>query len=271
MAQTAATGEHSLNIQGIRTYHCTRGAGKPLLFLHPGIGIDLAAPALDLLSERVALHVPSHPGYGKSELPKWMSTVDDLAYFYLDYLDALDLRDVILVGASLGGWIAAEIAVKSTERISHLVLAGAGGIKISDREHRDFVDVFNVSHAELEALTYHNQKFASGALTSQSEQALATMFRNRESTGLFAWSPYMHNPALRRRLHRIKVPTLLLWGANDRIVSPDYGRAYASDIPGATFATIADSGHYPHIEQPAAFAQQIFAFVDSAKRLKKEV
>src|ERR1700680_2591927 len=104
-------------INGIRIELIERGRGRPLLFLHPAIGLDPAAPVLDLLARQAHVIAPSHPGFGGSDLGAGMSSVDDLAYFYLDLMDALDLRDTIVVGVSFGGWIAAEIAVKSTQRI----------------------------------------------------------------------------------------------------------------------------------------------------------
>jgi pimeloyl-ACP methyl ester carboxylesterase len=164
---------------------------------------------------------PSHPGFGRSELPRAMTTVDDLAYFYLDVMDALDLRDVVLAGVSFGGWIAAEIAIKSTERLSHVVLADAVGIKLGDREQRDIVDIFTTKQSEVDRLAFHNPKIAAIDHASISDEDAHILFRNREATALFAWSPYMYDPKLASRLHRIQVPTLVLWGASDRIVSPD--------------------------------------------------
>ena len=262
--------EHqSINIQDINIEQiCSTRKSDPgkqtILFLHPEIGLGQAEPTLAMLDKFAPVYAPSHPGFGKSELPRWMSSVDDLAYFYLDYMDALDLRNVILIGCSLGGWIASEIAVRNTSRISHLVLAGASGIKVSDREHSDFVDQFNVSHQELDQLSFHNPSFRTGVLKDQSEQALTQMFRNRESTGLFCWSPYMYNPMLRRRLHRIDRPTLILWGGQDQIVGTDYGRVYSREISAAQFSVIDQSGHYPHIEQPEVFIKQIANFCELA-------
>jgi pimeloyl-ACP methyl ester carboxylesterase len=238
-----------------------RGKGRPLLFLHPGIGIDPDAPVLDHLSKSMRLLAPSHPGFGRSELPEAFTTVYDLAYFYLDLFDALDLRDTIVVGVSLGAWIAAEIAVKSTARIARLVLADAVGIRVSDDpETPDIADIFAMPEKEFIALAYHDP--AKGARDpSWPDEKLVAQARNLESTGRFAWGPYMHNPKLKGRLHRIDVPTLMLWGAQDRIVTSDYGRAYAAAIPGASFALIDRAGHFPHIEQPEAFAKQVLSFV----------
>lgn len=249
-----------VEIRGTRVEIIDRGKGLPLLFLHPGIGIDPAAPVLDHLANGARLLAPSHPGFGRSELPRSFTTVDDLAYFYLDLLDALDLRDTIVVGVSLGGWIAAEMAVKSTERIAKLVLADAVGIRVSDDpEISDIADIFALPEKDFIALAYHDP--ANGTRDPNLPDAkVVAIARNLESTARFAWQPYMHDPKLKGRLHRIDVPTLLLWGAQDRIVRPDYGRAYAAAIPGARFALVDQAGHFPHLEQPDAFACSVLSF-----------
>jgi pimeloyl-ACP methyl ester carboxylesterase len=247
-------------ISGVTVEVIERGRGRPLLFLHPGIGIEHNAPVLEHLARDARVLAPSHPGFGRSDVPKWMNTVDDLAYFYLDFLEALDLADVIVVGVSLGGWIAAAIAVKSTERLSRLVLANPVGIKPGDRETRDVVDIFAVTDAELDALAYADASAARRDYKAMADAEVMIAARNREATARFAWSPYMHDPKLRHRLHRIRIPTLFLWGANDRILSEAYGRAYCDLIPGARLEPIARAGHYPHLEQPDEFARRVYAF-----------
>src|SRR5215813_11527278 len=139
-----------ITVNGLRIEAIERGEGQPLLFLHPGIGIDPKAPVLDALAAGARLIAPSHPGFGASELAPSMTTVDDLAYFYLDFMDALDLSDAIVVGVSFG----AEIAVKSTARISRLVMANAVGIKVGGRETRDIVDVFAIMDPEFNKLAF---------------------------------------------------------------------------------------------------------------------
>jgi pimeloyl-ACP methyl ester carboxylesterase len=252
-----------IQVNGIGIELSRHGTGRPLLFLHPHIGLDRSAPFIGHLAAQASVIAPSHPGFGHSELPRYMTTVDDLAYFYLDLLETLDLRDTIVVGVSFGGWLAAEIAIKSTERISHLVLADAVGIKIGDRETRDIVDIFARKQSDIDALSYHAMKPPAVDAAAMSDDDALVMFRNAESTALFAWSPYMHNPKLASRLHRIRVPTLVLWGAGDRIASPAYGRAYSGMIPAARFVEIAEAGHYPHLEQPEVFARKIADFVGS--------
>jgi pimeloyl-ACP methyl ester carboxylesterase len=250
----------------IRVELIERGGGRPLLFLHPGIGIEPTTPVLDRLAVGGHVLAPVHPGFGRSEQPKSFDTVDDLAYFYLDLLEQLDLRHVIVVGVSFGGWIAAEIAIKGTERLSHLVLANAVGIKISDRETRDIVDIYAIPESQFLQLAYFNPTVGTHDYKKMPEAEVLAAARNREATARYAWSPYMHDPKLRNRLHRIRIPTLVLWGASDRILSEAYGRAYCAAIAGARFELIEHAGHFPHLEQPEIFANRIFAFVEETSQ-----
>jgi pimeloyl-ACP methyl ester carboxylesterase len=252
----------SIDVNGIRIDLVDRGQGRPLLFLHPGIGLDPAAPVLDRLAGRFRLIAPTHPGFGASDLPAGFDTVDDLAYFYLDLLDQLDLREVVLAGVSLGGWIAAAIAVKSTARLSRLVLANAVGVKIGGRETRDIADIFAVTEREFNELAYSDPASVARDYKTMPDADVRTVARNREATARYAWSPYMHDPKLKGRLHRIRIPTLFLWGSADRITSEHYGRAYCAAIPDARFETIAHAGHFPHLEQPDEFARRIVAFTE---------
>jgi pimeloyl-ACP methyl ester carboxylesterase len=256
-------GRAAITVDGLRIETIERGSGRPMLFLHPGIGIDPNAPVLDRLAAGAHLIAPSHPGFGASDLSPTMTTVDDLSYFYLDLMDQLDLRDTIVVGVSFGAWIAAEIAVKSTARISRLVLANAVGIKVGDRETRDIVDIFATLEGEFNALAYFDPTAGERDYKAMPDAEVAAVARNRETLGRFGWQPYMHNPKLKGRLHRIRVPTLFLWGTHDRILTEAYGRAYCAAIPGARFAPIDQAGHFPHVEQPQAFADAVLAFARS--------
>jgi pimeloyl-ACP methyl ester carboxylesterase len=191
-----------------------------------------------------------------------MHTVDDLSYFYLDLLDQLDLGNVTLVGVAFGAWIAAEIAVKSTARLSHLVMANAVGIKVGDRETRDIPDIWALDPEEVQRLQYADPARAAVDYTQLSEDRVTVIARDREATALYGWEPYFHNPKLRRRLRRIDVPTLLVWGAEDRFVTPGYyGAAYQAAMPGARLATIDGAGHFPHLERPEAFADRVAEFL----------
>jgi pimeloyl-ACP methyl ester carboxylesterase len=252
-----------LTVNGLRVDIIERGEGRPLLFLHPGIGIDAKAPVLDALAAKAWLIAPSHPGFGTSELAPAMTTVEDLSYFYLDLMDAFDLRDVTVVGVGFGAWIAAATAIKSTARMSHLVLANPIGIKVGDRETRDIVDIFALLEPELNKLAYCDPALGTRDYKTLPDAEVIATARNRESLARFAWQPYMHDPKLKSRLHRIRIPTLVLWGKQDGIMSESYGRAFAAAIPGAQFELIDKAGHFPHIEQPQRFADRVFAFAGS--------
>ena len=249
-------------VNGVRLEAIDRGNGQPLLFLHPGIGLDPLSPVLDLLARTRRVIAPTHPGFGRSDLPKGMTTVDDLAYFYLDLMEAFDLRDVAVVGVSFGAWVAAEIAVKTTERLSHLVLANAVGIKVGDRETRDIVDIWALTDEQFADLAYCDPRHGKPDYKTMADADVLAAARNREATARFGWSPYLHNPKLKGRLHRIRIPTLFLWGTADRILSESYGRAYCAAIAGAQFQPIERAGHFPHIEQPEEFARRTLAFVE---------
>ena len=253
----------SIAVNGTAIELVDRGHGRPILFLHPGIGIDFDAPVLKALERGGRVIAPSHPGFGTSQLPKGMNTVDDVSYFYLDLLDQLDLNDVLLIGVGLGGWIAAEIAVKNASRLAALVLGNPVGVKIGDRETRDIVDIWSIMPEEFNKIAYHDPKHGERDYKNLPEAASLAAARNREAYARLAWSPYMHNPKLKSRLHRVRVPTLFLWGTADRVLSETYGRGYCALVPGARFETIERAGHFPHIEQPDEFARRALGFADA--------
>jgi pimeloyl-ACP methyl ester carboxylesterase len=256
----SAAAVSSIAVNGTPIELVERGQGRPILFLHPGIGIDANAPVLDALARGGRVLAPSHPGFGASQLPTGMSTIDDLSYVYLDLLEQLDLDDVLVIGVGLGGWIAAEVAVKDSSRLSRLVMANAVGVKVGDRETRDIVDIWSLTPAEFNALAFCDPKAGERDYKTLPEQESLVAARNKEAHARLAWSPYMHNPKLKYRLHRIKLPALFLWGTADRILSESYGRGYCALIPGAQFETIEGAGHFPHLEQPEEFARRALAF-----------
>jgi pimeloyl-ACP methyl ester carboxylesterase len=260
MSLTAESVAPTLVVNGTRIDMIERGSGRPLLFLHPENGIEPALAAIDALAKDARVIAPTHPGFGRSELPKGMRSVDDLSYFYLDMLDQLDLRDLTVVGVSLGAWIAAEIAVKSTARLSKLVMANAVGVKVGDRETRDIVDVFALTEKEFIDIAYSDPAAGTRDYKALPDAEVLAAARAREATARFAWNPYFHNPRLKSRLHRIRIPTLFLWGTHDRMLSESYGRAYCAMIPGARFEMIERAGHFPHQEQPRLFAEKVLAF-----------
>jgi len=250
-------------VNGSRVELVECGQGRPILFLHPHIGLDPSAPALAMLAQSGRLIAPSHPGFGHSERPAGITTVDDLAYFYLDLMDALDLRDALVIGVSLGAWIAAAIAAKSTARMARLVLANPVGIKVGDRETRDILDIFAMLEGEFLDKAFADPAAGKRDYRAMTDDEVTVAARDREAAALYTWSPYMHDPKLKGRLHRIRLPALVLWGAADRLVNEAYGRAFCAALPDGAFEPLAGAGHFPHIEQPKAFAARALAFANA--------
>jgi pimeloyl-ACP methyl ester carboxylesterase len=249
-------------VRGMELEIVRRGAGRPVLLLHGMQNFDPHAPFLARLAEQAEVIAPSHPGFGRSPRPDGFETVYDLARLYLDLLEALPHDKVTLVGFSFGGWLAAEIAAMCCHRIDRLVLVDALGIKLGDRETADILDVFNTSPAEVQQRSWHDPARWSPDYDAMTDAQLVVRARNWDALSLYGWHPYMYNPRLAYWLRRIDVPTLVLWGADDGIVSPDYGRAYAGLIPGARFAMIEQAGHHPEIEQPEVFASRVLEFLN---------
>ncbi len=241
------------------------GSGSPLLILQ-GVddGFELL-PYHDGLAKNFRVMLPSLPGFGRSKAPPWMDSVDDLAYFMLDFIEKLNLGAVNLLGAGFGGWVCAEMAVRCQHQLRSLVLADAFGIKISEPWVRDIADIFVLTHEELARLAWHDPAAAKGmkvpGTPGLSQDDLLESLRRRETIHMLGWRPFMHNPKLLRRLSRIRVPTLVAWGESDRVVSPEYGRAYQRAIPGSHFKTISRAGHYPYREQPEEFVRAVADFL----------
>jgi pimeloyl-ACP methyl ester carboxylesterase len=252
----------TMSIAGATLELVERGHGRPLLFLHPGEGLAPERPWLELLSRRFRVIAPWHPGYGNSPLIDGSGSVDDLAYLYLDLVAELKLQNAVLVGACFGGWVAAEMMVRSTARFSHLVLAAPLGIKLGGREERDIADMHGLARAEYLKLAWADPAKGDIDFTGLSESELAAIVRAREAFALYGWKPYMHNPRLKRWLHRIDRPTMLLWGAEDHIVTPAYGEGWRQAIPGAQLEIISQAGHFPLWEQPETSVERLSAFVE---------
>ena len=250
----------SVEISGTRVDLRSGGAGRSLLYLHGGLGPDRDEAFLDALAAEWRVLAPTLPGFGASEWPRAFRGIDDLAYFHLDFADHHGLEDAVLVGACLGGWLAAEMLIRSGRRFGAAVLIGTLGAKFSDHLTRDITDIHALGQAEVERLLFHDPAFRDRDLTAMEDAELGGIARGKEAFAYYGWKPYMHNPGLARWLHRIDLPTLLLWGEGDGFVAADYGRAWSEAIPGARLETIARAGHYPHVERPAETAARVLAF-----------
>jgi pimeloyl-ACP methyl ester carboxylesterase len=253
-----------LTVDGCRIRLMRAGSGPPLLYLHGARGASTWLPFMELLAQRFDVIVPEHPGFGQSDTPDWLDNVGDLAYFYLDLMETLGLDRVHLVGTSLGGWIAAEIAVRSCAQLKSLVLSAAAGIHVKGVSKGD---IFLWSPEKFVRSLYHDQKLADAAVAQPlGEAEQMTDMKNRLATAKLAWQPRLYNPHLGKWLHRIKVPTLVLWGDDDKIIPPPYGPAFAKLIPGARLEVINNCGHVPQLECADEWVGRISAFVEEVGR-----
>jgi pimeloyl-ACP methyl ester carboxylesterase len=261
---TEATGPsaETLSVCGIDLEIMRCGAGRPILLLHGFQHLDPKSRFVDLLGRRARIIAPSHPGFGGSPRPDGFETIYDLVHLYLGLLEALPDEKVTLLGFSFGGWLAAEIAVKCGHRLEKLILVDALGIKLGDRETADILDVFNTHPDEVRRRSWHDPARSAPDYNAMSDDEIAVRARNWDALCLYGWHPYMYNPQLKRWLARITVPTLVVWGASDRIVTPAYGRAFGALIPGSRFALIEAAGHHPEIEQPQSLVDEVIGFLD---------
>lgn len=249
-----------VEVSGIPLETVTIGEGRVLLFLHGSEGLDATTDRHLLeLARHFRVIAPLHPGFGFRARPNELREVSDLAYLYLDLADQLELDRAVLVGASFGGWIAAEMLVRNTRAFGHVVLAAPLGIKVRGREERDISDFFAMTEDEFCDIAYADPAKGRKDLHKLDDEELASHFRSREALAFYGWRPYMHNPQLRRWLHRIALPTLLIAGAQDRFVFDGYHEAYRADLPQSKLITMDRAGHFPHVEQPEKFAEHVVA------------
>jgi pimeloyl-ACP methyl ester carboxylesterase len=239
------------------------GRGRPILFLHPGIGLRAAEPFLKALGRVGRVIAPAHPGFHGSPVAGFTS-VDDLSYLYLTLLEGLD-EPALVIGSSLGGWIALEIAAKSVANIAGLVLIDSVGVRFSSRDKADFADIYALPRAELDKRMYHDPAVAQIDYPSTPESELEIIARNREAEARFSWSPYLHNPRLNVRLYRVTAPALVVWGESDTFAPLSYGRQLATALPNASFETIGNAGHFPHIEQANELVARVERFATALR------
>ncbi len=247
----------AIDIRGTQVELFTAGSGAPLLFLHGLDGLEGAAEVIRQLSEQFTVYAPSHPGFGGSQQSEGMNRVDDLGYFYLDLMDELELQQPAMVGANFGGWLAAEILTKEPARASSLTLISPLGLKTADRREQYVADIFMVAKQELAKRMQVGEPGPLQNVMTLPEEQLRRAMRNDEAMSLYGWTPYMCNPKLAGRLHRITCPTQILWGAEDAIATPAYHEAWAAAMPQADTATIEGAGFRLHADQPAAIAARI--------------
>ncbi|GAA4874160.1 alpha/beta fold hydrolase [Actinomycetospora straminea] len=239
------------------------GQGHPVLLLHSAGGANEWGPLQLGLVATGDLVAPDHPGFGLSDDLPEIHTVDDLVYHYLDLLDGLGLAQVDVVGLSFGGWVAAELAVHSPERVRRLVLGAAVGLRIPEAP---VADLFLMNPPQLMRALFHDEALVTAALSAAptTDQILAT-YRDLGALARFGWHPFLNDPKLERRLHRISAPTLVLAAGEDRLVPRAHAERYAARIPDAELRVVEDCGHALHGERPAEVTAAIVEHLGAEK------
>jgi pimeloyl-ACP methyl ester carboxylesterase len=250
-----------LDVRGGSIQIMRGGEGPPLLFLHAAGGAGTWLPFHGLLAQRFEVIAPDHPGFGGSDDLPEVEAIDDLVYHYLDVLDRLGLDRVNVVGASLGGWIGAELAVHSPHRLGRLALLGAAGLRVPGNMA---TDIFLMTPDQVVATLYKHPEIAAASAPAEPDiDFILSVQRDMAGLARYGWAPYLNDPKLERRLHRIGAPTLVLWADDDRVVPIEHGRLYAERIPDATMQVIGDCGHAMYFEQPDAFADAVTEFLEA--------
>lgn len=240
------------SFEGIEVRIHVAGDGPALLFLHGANGSDWR-PEYDVMARGFKVYLPEHPGFGVTERPEWLETVQDLAVWYMDLIDHLRLSPIYLAGHSLGGWAAAELASLCSYQLRKLVLIDAAGLRIPGE---DRLDLFLATPEQMATAVYQRSDLRQRLLgPPPSPEAQRAIIRNRNMTARLAWNPYLCNPALDRRLRRIRIPTLIVWGRQDGLVPVSHGELYERRIAGAKLAVLENCGHVPMVEQPEEFAR----------------
>lgn len=260
-APTAEPANRTLDVRGIATHLFEAGSpdAPPLLYLHGTFLGNLWLDAHQRLAERFHVYAPDMPGFGLTARPDWMRDMSDYVLYLRDLLDALGLERPLVAGHSLGAWMALELAVWYPERVARLILCNAAGIRVKGSP---IGDIFAMNAHELVAACFDNPLAAAPLLPAEvNVDYLLDQYRQRTTLASLAWNPN-YDPKLERRLERITCPTLIVWGATDRLIPPIYGETLHQLIAGSQLVTLAGTGHMPMFEQPAEWCAAIAAFAD---------
>ena len=253
-----AFSERFIEVDGCRLNLRRGGSGEPLLYLHGASGAPAVLPFMEKLAQRFDMLVPEHPGFGASDEPEWLENMHDLAYFYLDVLESLELRGLHLVGSSLGGWLALEMAVRDASRLKSLLLVGPAGISVPGVKPGD---VFLWSPEELARNLFFDPALAEKLLAQpMTPELLDVSLKNRHTVARLGWEPRMHDPFLRKWLHRVNVPVKIVWGEADKILPVAYAGEFKKLMPAAEVEIIPRCGHLPQAERPEEFCDIVMRF-----------
>jgi pimeloyl-ACP methyl ester carboxylesterase len=256
--------EEFVELDGGRVHLLRGGTGEPVLFLHAAGGAGSWLPFHEMLAARgFEVIAPDHPGFGKSDEFPEVEAIDDLVFHYLDVLDALGLDRPHVVGASFGGWIAAELALYLPQRVASLTLLSAAGLRLPEHP---VTDLFLLPPARLPATLFHNPPPPAPVPppgTPPDLDAVIAAYREATALARFSWVPFFSDPKLDRRLRRITAPTLVVAPSDDRVIPIEHAQRYAERIPNATYTEVPDCGHAMYFERPAEFTARVAAFLNA--------
>ena len=254
--------EEQLTVRGTSIQLFSGGSGEPLLYLHSAGGEVSWLPFFEQLARHYRVYVPAHPGFGQSEGLDKIDGMEDLVFHYTDLMDELGLVQPYVVGLSLGAWLAAELAVRYSQRVRKLALVSAVGLRVPGHP---IADIFAANPAETRRLLFADPD-SSLAKTfipeDPSPEVLSNVLKARAATARVGWNPYLCNPKLRERLYRVQVPTLIVWGEADRLVPRAHGDAYRDGIAGSQLVSIPDCGHAPPFEKPQETVAALMQFFE---------
>jgi len=255
--------EEMIELAGTSVQMVKGGTGEPLLVLHDEMGHPGWLRFHEALSQKFTLYIPSHPGFGDSPHLHWITNMRDMAGWYLEALDDLGLGRVKMMGFSLGGWLAAEMATMNPERFEKLILVDAMGIKPPEGE---IFDMFLVMAKEFITEGILNPEgtaeFERICPEEPDPQQVELWEVAREQACRLGWKPYMYYPGLPHLLSRLKsLPTMVVWGSDDPIVPLSAGQLYRDSIPGSRLEIVNDCGHHPEVERHEAFVNVVREFL----------
>jgi len=250
------------------------GTGKPVVYLHSAGGEAAGLQVLETLADQFEVLAPVFPGFGESEGIDEIDGMEDAVFHLLDLWELLDLDAPAVLGLSLGGWMALELATRYPEKVSALILVNPVGLHLDDapieemfgRAPNELAEMLFVDQSHPVARMMHEMAEFQGDVGKQVEipiEVVLPVWKSLGATAKLGWDPYLHNPKLRGRLRRITAPTLIVAGAQDGLVPLAHAQTYAAEIPGARLEVVEGAAHWLPFEKPAELATLVRDFVGS--------
>jgi pimeloyl-ACP methyl ester carboxylesterase len=251
---------------GVTVTLTDRGAGPAVLVLHGGGGPLSVARFVEAMSATHRVLAPTQPGFGGTPRPEWLMKIGDVAQTYSELLERYELQEVLVIGFSMGGWVASELATRAKGRLRGVILVdGAGGIQVEG--HR-VANVFGLTPQQLSALSYHDPVTNGIDPSKMAPEQLAAMAANFKALAIYLRDQESQDPTLRARLAKVEEPALVIWGDSDRIISCEYSQDYANAFPHGRLEVIEKCGHLPQVEQPARLMALICKFEAQLSELR---